>query len=110
MAMIVPLHPSSTWFPLFLCLSKAPPFLLPANISKRLFLFMLQLLQRRKIPARSASHIAEFGWIRNTHVRYSYVIKDWRTFCKEQNKDPYDINLNNSLELLDYLTFDLKNN
>ena len=38
MAMIVPLHPSSTWFPLFLRLSKAPPFLLPANISKRLFL------------------------------------------------------------------------
>ena len=71
---------------------------------------MLQLLQRRKIPARSASHIAEFGWRRNTHVRYGYVIKDWRTFCKKKKTDPYDIDLNNSLGFLDYLTFDLKSN
>ena len=38
MAMIVPLHPSSAWFPLFLRLSKSPPTLLPAQVTKCLHL------------------------------------------------------------------------
>ena len=38
MAMIIPLHPSSAWFPLFLHLAKDPPFLLPGKIGRQLFL------------------------------------------------------------------------
>ena len=70
--------------------------------------FMLQLLQRRNLPGRSATHIAEFGWRNATLQNYNTVIKRWMLFCTQEKKDKFELTLNACLSFLDYLAFDRK--
>ena len=126
-AMIVPIWPTAPFFGNLIRHLKRPPVLLPPNTVKLMRLpwdqhatypvkklkisfntFVRRLLRSQNMPPRVAEHIADNGWRQSTALVMNTATKRWVQFCKIGSKKPFDFEINQVLEFLEYLSSELK--
>ena len=70
--------------------------------------FIRKLLHKSKMSPRSSDFIAKNGWRERSQADHGVATRRWLQFCKEKEKDKFDLNVSNVLGFLEYCFFEKK--
>ena len=125
---VFPVWPSANFWPSLLNHICSKPILLPKNTAQKLFLpwdtskrhplaktmrlcFVTLCSSCYIDPSfqkRTTEHITNYGWREATIKKHGTITNRWLSFCKENKKGWFDLDITSILRFLEYLLYDLK--